>query len=201
MMTRAPFRPLRTAVIGSVILGLAAGGHLSGGGSLPEPGILAALCALTVLPVAVLTRFRLSLPVLLAVLGAGQASLHWGFGALSGGTGPGTDPVTGHAGHAHAIPETFDAAVPAAHAVGGDWQMFAAHAVATLGTALLLARGEQAFSDLVALLRPVVRLPEAVVIHPAPVLDPFFAPVVRSHDRAARRLPCRRGPPALLHAA
>lgn len=79
MTTRASFRLLRTGLIGSTILGLAAGGHLAGGGNLPEPAVLMALCALTVLPVSMLTKFRLSTPVLAALLGAGQLWLHWAF--------------------------------------------------------------------------------------------------------------------------
>ncbi len=70
MTTSAPFRFLRTSLIGSIILGFAAGGHVAGGGSLPEPAILTALCALTILPVAILTRFRLPLPLLAGLLSA-----------------------------------------------------------------------------------------------------------------------------------
>lgn len=200
MTTRAPFRLLRTGLIGSIILGLAAGGHLAGGGRLPEPAILAALCALTILPVAVVTRFRLSLPVLAGLLGAGQAWLHWAFSALSDGT---PFPLASkHAGHASAAPapETFSAAMPA-HAAGNDWQMFAAHAVATLGTALVLARGEQALSALAAWLRPLVQLPAPTTIQPPRVPGPRLAPVVLPVDRLGRRLPTRRGPPALVPAA
>jgi hypothetical protein len=47
MMPRASFRLFRTGLIGSIVLGFAAGGHLAGGGLLPQPAILAALCALT----------------------------------------------------------------------------------------------------------------------------------------------------------
>ena len=82
-MTRASFRLFRTCLIGSVILALAAGGHLAGGGQLPHPVILTALCAVAMVPTAFLTRFRLSFPVLAGLLTAGQAWLHWSFGALS----------------------------------------------------------------------------------------------------------------------
>ncbi|MGO4611145.1 hypothetical protein AB4142_32925, partial [Variovorax sp. 2RAF20] len=77
MMPRASFRLFRTGLIGSIVLGFAAGGHLGGGGLLPQPAILAALCAVTMVPVAALTRFRLSFPVLTGLLGAGQLWLHW----------------------------------------------------------------------------------------------------------------------------
>ena len=71
-MTRASFRLFRTGLIGSVIVALAAGGHLAGGGRLPEPAIVTALCAVAMVPVAVLTRFRLTFPVLAGLLGAGS---------------------------------------------------------------------------------------------------------------------------------
>ena len=61
-MTRASFRLFRTGLIGSIILALAAGGHLAGGGRLPDPAILAGLCAVALVPAAALTRFRLSFP-------------------------------------------------------------------------------------------------------------------------------------------
>src|SRR6476619_2065349 len=71
-MTRASFRLFRTGLIGSIIVALAAGGHLAGGGRLPEPAIVTALCAVAMVPVAVLTRVRLSFPALAGLLGAGQ---------------------------------------------------------------------------------------------------------------------------------
>jgi hypothetical protein len=202
MTTSAPFRTLRAGLIGSIILGLAAGGHLAGGGRLPEPAILTALCALTMLPIAVLTHFRLSLPVLAGLLGAGQAWLHWAFSALSDGAAPAAPLVSGHTGHAPvaAAPESFGAAMPV-HAAGSDWQMFAAHAVATLGTALLLARGEQALWALASWLRPLVQLPEPRTIQPVRVSVPSLAPVILPLDHLGRRLPSRRGPPAVVPAA
>lgn len=214
MTTRASFRLFRTGLIGSIVLGLASGGHLAGGGSLPQPAILAALFAVTMIPVAALTRFRLSLPILVALLGAGQAWLHWAFSAFAAGT-PGTagapgsqglqgatpEPlVHGHAGHTvlFPAPETFGAVMPA-HAAGADGLMFAAHALATLGTALLLARGEQALWALASWLRPLVQLPEPRTIQPVRV--PSLAPVILPLDRLGRRLPSRRGPPAPVPAA
>jgi hypothetical protein len=203
-MTRASFRLFRTGLIGSIILGLAAGGHLAGGGQLPEPAIMTALCALAMIPVAVLTRFRLSFPVLTGLLGAGQAWLHWSFCALSSVT-PVTVPepiAHGHAAHTMAplAPEMFGAAMPAP-AASADGLMFAAHAVATLGTALLLARGEKALAALASWFRPLVELPEPRTIVPARVPGPCTATRSLPADRLGRRLPTRRGPPATMPAA
>ena len=101
-MPRASFRLFRTGLIGSILLGLAAGGHLAGGGQLPALSVLAALCAVTIVPVAVLSRFRLSFPILTGLIGAGQVWLHWAFGALSAGAPSAIPPalLSGHAAHA-----------------------------------------------------------------------------------------------------
>jgi hypothetical protein len=193
---------MRTGLIGSIILGLAAGGHLAGGGSLPAPAILAALCALTILPVAVLTRVRLSLPILAGLLGAGQFCLHWAFCALSSGASSAAPLQSGHEGHVSSafVTGTGSALLPA-HPAASDWQMFAAHAVATLGTALLLARGEQALWALAAWLRPLVQLAAPTSIQPPCAPAPCAAPVVLPRCIRGLRLPSRRGPPALVPAA
>ncbi|MFF2029978.1 hypothetical protein [Arthrobacter sp. NPDC058192] len=203
-MTRASFRLFRTCLIGSVIVALAAGGHLAGGGLLPHPVILTAVCAVAMIPTAFLTRFRLSFPVLAGLLGAGQAWLHWSFEALSAARPlPVAETVPhSHPGHAAAAlpPELIDAVMPATPA-GMDAAMFAAHAVATLGTALLLARGERALAALASWFRPLVCTPEADAIAPAPVTWPFMAFRTIPLGRAGCRLPARRGPPACLRAA
>lgn len=199
MTMRASFRLLRTGLITPIIFGLAAGGHLAGGGALPEPAILFALCALTVLPVSVLTKFRLSFPVLTGLLGAGQAWLHWAFHALSAAAPAGSPVLSGHAQHSSGFPvDSFGAATSDD---AGDWQMFAAHAVATLATAVVLAGSEQALWVLAAWLRPLVRLPLPWAIVPARVPGPCTAPVGLPRDQLVRRMPARRGPPAMVRAA
>ena len=199
MTTSAPFRFLRTGLIGSIILGFAAGGHVAGGGELPAPAILTALCALIILPVAILTRTRLSLPVFAGLLGAGQLCLHWAFSALSGASSA-AQLQPGHAGHISVAPETVSA-IASTHAAASDWQMPAAHAVATLGTALVLARGEQALWALAAWLRPLAQLPAPTAIQPLRTAAPCSTPVVRPRSLPGLRLPSRRGPPALVSAA
>lgn len=203
-MTRASFRLFRTGLIGSVIVALAAGGHLAGGGRLPDPAILTALCAVAMVPVAVLTRFRLSFPVLAGLLGAGQLWLHWSFGALSanGPVSAAARLANHHPGHAAAaLPADMLDPSMAASAAGMGAAMLAAHAVATLGTALLLARGERALAALGSWLRPLVQLPEPVSVAPvrAPGLAP--APAALPRMRVGRRLPTRRGPPEPAPAA
>ncbi|MDQ0029191.1 hypothetical protein [Arthrobacter bambusae] len=199
-MTSAPFRFLRTSLIGSIILGLAAGGHLAGGGNLPAPAILTALCALTILPVAILTRYRLSVPVLAGLLGAGQLCLHWAFCALSGASSA-SRLQSGHAGHVVFVPAADTLSAASTHVAASDWQMLAAHTVATLGTALVLARGEQALWALAAWLRPLIQLPAPTAIQPLQTPVPCPIPDVRPRGLTGLRLPSRRGPPALVSAA
>lgn len=204
MMPRASFRLFRTGLIASIVFGLAAGGHLAGAGSLPAPTILAALCAVTMVPVAALTRFRLSFPVLTGLIGAGQIWLHWAFSALSVGA-PAAVPsalLSGHASHAAATlgHESWAVAAPA-HAAAPDGLMLAAHAVATLGTALVLARGEQALGAVADWLRPLLGQPEPAITVPARVPGACLAAAVLPPTRPGVRLPARRGPPLFAPAA
>jgi hypothetical protein len=204
MTPRASFRLFRTGLIGSIVLGLAVGGHLAGGGQLPALPVLAALCGVTMIPVAALTRFRLSFPFLACLVGAGQLWLHWALEALSVGVPP-ADPTAllgGHAGHAatHLTHEAVAVAVPT-HAAAPDSFMFASHAVATVTAALLLARGERALGVLAGWLEPLLRRPEPVTILPARNPSPRLGTVVLPSSRPGLRLPARRGPPVLATAA
>jgi hypothetical protein len=201
MLPRASFRLFRTALIGSIIIGFSAGGHLAAGGQLPAPAILAALCAVAMIPVAALTRFRLTFPALTGLLGAGQLWLHWAFDALS----PATTPhplMPGHAQHSGTMlaAEAFAGAAPA-HGTASDGLMFAAHALATLATGLITARGEQALGVLASWLRPLVRRPEPVGIVPARVPGPCAVPALLPPSSPGLRLPSLRGPPAFAPAA
>ncbi|MBT2519863.1 hypothetical protein [Arthrobacter sp. ISL-28] len=207
MMPRASFRLFRTGLIASIVFGLAAGGHLAGAGSLPAPAVLAALCAVTMVPVAALTRFRLSFPVLTGLIGAGQIWLHWAFSALSDGAPAAVPPAllsghAGHSGHAAASVDHESLALAAqAHTAAPDGLMLAAHTVATLGTALVLARGEQALGVLADWLRPLLGQREPATIVPARVPGACLAAAVLSPTRLGVRLPARRGPPLSAPAA
>jgi hypothetical protein len=206
MMPRASFRLFRTGLIGSLVIGFAAGGHLAGGGQLPSAAILAALFAVTLVPVAALTRFRLSCPALVALLGAGQFWLHWAFDALGGAGAAAPESAAlmpGHAGHtggALAPVYLSPAAAESAHSAASDGVMFVAHAVATLCTAVMLARGERVLATLASWLQPLFQRHEPAVILPARVPAPLPAPAVLPRTRAGVRLPTRRGPPVPLAA-
>lgn len=206
-MTRASFRLFRTGLIGSIIVALAAGGHLAGGGRLPEPAIVTALCAVAMIPVAVLTRARLSFPALAGLLGIGQLWLHWSFGALSSGAPASLQArmAEGHQGHPGHSAAAMAPAMPdpsmAGSAADMGGAMFAAHALATLGTALLLAHSERALSALASWLRPLVQLPQPSAATPLRVPGPCAVNLVLPKARVGLRLPARRGPPELSPAA
>jgi hypothetical protein len=200
MMPRASFRLFRTGLIGSLVIGFAAGGHLAGGGQLPAAAILAALSAVTLVPVAALTRFRLSWPALVGLLGAGQLWLHWAFDALGGADAapPASAALLpGHLGHTGAAlePAFVGAAAESVHTAVADGAMFVAHAIATVCTAALLARGERVLAALASWLHPLFRRPEPAVIRPGRVPVPLPVPAVLPRTRAGVRLPTRRGPP------
>ena len=78
--------------------------------------------------------------------------------------------------------------------------MLAAHAVATLATALVLARGEAAVWALISWLRPLVRMLEALILLPAPAVPAFTQEHLPRVWRSLR-LPARRGPPSAFAVA
>ena len=130
-------RALRVALLGGGSLLLATAAHLSGGGTLPAPGVLAVAAFVLGLVAVLLTRRQVRLPVLLAALVPQQVLLHVLFetAAATSGCSP------AHAAH-HAM--TVLSCMPdhGMAPMGAGWPMVLGHAVATLGTAWLLARGE-----------------------------------------------------------
>ena len=205
MQPHAPLRLLRSLIVTGVIVGLAAGGHLFGGGNLPAPMITVALAALVLVPVTWLTRRELSFTTLLGLLGAGQLVLHEAFSTLSVSAVCQT-PVTGgshlHAGTStlHCLPSASTGASAGmdAHAAAGvdPMAMLAGHVLAVLATAWFLRRGEASLWQLLAWIRPLVHVLRPVAI---PVAGPTtFArnPVFIPAPWRNLRLHSLRGPPA-----
>ncbi|WP_455836661.1 hypothetical protein [Pseudarthrobacter siccitolerans] len=193
---RAPFHLLRASSVAAVILTLASGAHLAGGGQLPAPAILLAVLALTTLGSTTATRLRLGFPALAALLGGGQLALHEMFTAFGspGAAAPGAaSPHTAHlagadllapaAGHLHS---TDTASGPL---------MLAAHTLATLACALLLAKGEAALWALAAWLRPLAALPRAVAVDAVSQAFVSFPTAAAPRPWRNLRQDSRRGPP------
>ncbi|ELT43647.1 hypothetical protein [Arthrobacter nitrophenolicus] len=201
---RAPFHLLRSSALAAAILALAAGAHVAGGGHLPAPGILLAVLALTGLASTAATRLRLTFPAVGALLGAGQLALHEAFTAFSA-PALALGPANLHSGHQHGggTPVLPELVTVAGHAPAGDPGsaplMLAAHALATLGCALLLAKGEDALWALAAWLRPLAGLPRAEAPDAVPPVFAVFPPaaVPRRPWRNLRQ-DSRRGPPSAV---
>lgn len=202
----APFHLLRTGLLSTGILTLAAGAHTLAGGALPAPAILAALLALTLLASVLATKIRLGLPAMTAVLGAGQVLLHEAFTALAD---TGTPQTALPAVHQHddgaALAGALQHLSPAlGHSAGHgslthDPGMLLAHVVATLLTALLLARGEAALWALAAWLRPLFRATKtpALPVAGRALRAPFAPEPPRLPWRTLRR-DRLRGPPRVV---
>ncbi|MBT0994809.1 hypothetical protein KIN34_11005 [Cellulomonas sp. DKR-3] len=208
--TSGAARLLRAALLASLVVVLAAAAHTAAGGLVPSVLALAGLAAL-VLPVAVVVTGRRVGPCgALALLGLGQLVLHEGFvllercdasltssaptGSALAGSALTTSalvggPHTGHAavGHVHGC-----AAHVGAHT---STTMLAAHAAATVATALLVAGAERGLWRVLAYLAPLLGpvLPVVVPAWPASAVVPVRpAPPVALHLRVP---PARRGPP------
>ena len=145
-------RRLRAAAVAVLTVALAAGGHVVGGGQRPHPLALLVLTVLVALPAYLLGGRRIGAVALLALLGGGQFAVHHVLSAIES-----MDPVAHDhllAGHAHGA---------ARSTAPGGLTMFVAHAVGTLVTGALLARGEAAVWSLWHLLAPLFRLQPCAV--------------------------------------
>ena len=163
-------RGLRVGLLGGGSLLLATAAHLAGGGSLPAPGVLAVAGFVLGLVAVLLTRRRVRLPVLVLALVPQQVALHVLFDTAAAAVGGCT---AGQAAH-HAMSVLTCMPTHGMGPMGYAWPMFVGHVVATLGTAVLLARGEEWCWALVArtaraayaapLGRPTRRRPRAATV-------------------------------------
>ncbi|MFJ4209026.1 hypothetical protein ACIPY2_11255 [Paenarthrobacter sp. NPDC089675] len=196
---RSPFHALRSVAMAAVIVLLAAGAHVLGGGLLPALPVFAALLALTGLAATLATRFKLNFPAMTVLLGGSQLALHEAFTVLApidaaAPTGPhhsGSEmlaPVLDPAAHIHELGTAAGAL------------MFAAHVVATIGSAAALAKGEDALWQLAAWLRPLVALPTLIFKPDAGATPPAAGTPDVFIPRPWRNLrqDSRRGPPAAV---
>jgi len=194
MGTRAPFRFSRALAVTTASFSLAAGAHVLAGGTLPAPEILLGLLVLALAPVMILAKAKITAPVMMVLLGAGQLALHQAFDAFT--VSAAFVPTASEHLHGHEAAGTVvTGPLMTGHTAAPGALMLALHALATLVTALILARGEAAVWALAAWLRPLVRLLAAMVL---PVLPEVPAPpvvFVPSRWRSLR-LPARRGPPS-----
>ncbi|MGF4044998.1 hypothetical protein ACX800_17165 [Paenarthrobacter nitroguajacolicus] len=198
--SRVPFHALRSGAISIVVVLLAAVAHLVGGGELPSAPVLLALVALTTLAATLATRFKLNFFTMAGLLGAGQLALHEAFTALS--------PIavsqqqTNHHLGGEAFSTGLDISATHTHELGTAFgaMMFVGHVLATIVSAVILAKGEDALWQLAAWLRPLLALP-TLVFRPDAGASPVAvgAPdVFIPRPWRNLRQDSRRGPPAVV---
>ena len=185
----------RAGAVALTVLTLAAGAHLAAGGQLPTLPITMALAAVVGLSAVLLAGLKMTAPLLTAYLSGSQLALHLAFSTLSNSVPSGS--AMSHHGLSSAsasspVPECA-ASHPHLAAVAGSFMTFG-HVVATLGTALLLARGDAALWALAAWLRPLIG-PIVPAIIPPEFRDP---PGTERGVVVGARVPVQvvvRGPP------
>lgn len=191
--TRGAVRVARAAALGVTVLTIAAAAHVLAGGALPSLLVLA-LLGIPVSAVAVVLTGRRCGPVLLVgALAVAQVLLHQALMVLAAAQV--TGGLSGQMA-AHSTSSMDPAMGTVAMASAGGWSaaMTATHMVASVVTALLLARGEQALWQLLARLLPTMRrIPRFFACGPrqAPVL--LSVPVLRPSLVSAGSV--LRGPP------
>ena len=184
--TRGATRIARAAAFGLATLTLATGAHTLAGGALPSLMVLGSLALPLTVAAVILTSRRCGPLLLLGSLAAAQVILHETLMELAA-HGPGGLTPNGLGAHhgVHAVPSGLTSAhsasamdsmmggAPMPGAGGWSVTMTAAHVVATVATALVLARGEQALWQLVSRLLPTLpRIPRLLSCGPrqSPVL-------------------------------
>lgn len=202
MAHRSPFRILRSVAMGGSVLGLGISAHVAAGGSLAAPLIMIALAAVTMATATVLTVRRLNVAVLLATLLGSQWLIHTVLEAAST-SGTASAGAINTAGQAmHGMTMDLHGAMPlpstSMHSMADHPWMTVAHVAAAVVSALMMAKGEAALWMLAAWLRPLLALPDVVVLE-SPTRR------VLSQRVASSRAPWRnlrthkdRGPPSVL---
>lgn len=157
-MRDQPARLFRAAVVSAVVFTLSTGAHVIGGGTLPHAHIVLALTTVTMLACTAGIRHALRLPVAITVLCAGQFMLHHAFELLR--TAAACVPVSPHLRHwpDHAFTSCTTgplAIQQPAEGSGASVVMSTAHLAATVTTAVVITRGEEALNATAAWLRPL----------------------------------------------
>lgn len=167
--TRGATRVARATAFGMATLALASGAHVSAGGALPSMVVLAALVLPLMLAAMILTSRRCGSVLLVGSLAAAQILLHETLMAVTSHVPGEMFPAELGAHHGAQALVSDQVSTHSASALGGvvvsgadGWPvaMKAMHVVATVITALLLARGEKALWQMVVRFLPkLLRIP------------------------------------------
>lgn len=201
--TSGAVRFARALVVAAVVVAMACGAHVLGGGALPAGIVVAALGALVLAGSVALTGRRVGRVVAVVALGVAQLALHAALSVFEGFGCTALVPTGAHAGMDHAAHAAYLATTGCAPAGGhatlmpmlGAWAMVVAHGLAVVACALVVAGTDRALEWLAAWLRPLVERLAGVTL-------PAWAelPVAVDHDSFERQtwrgvVPLR-GPPA-----
>ena len=191
-------RLVRSVVLGGSSMLLAGLAHLLGGGQLPTPAVLTGTAGFLGLVATTVTARRCRFPLLVALLGFQQILLHLWLTAASQAhaicvTGP-TGLGGGHDRHV-VVGDGCLLTPSAAAGLGHGYGMWAAHAVAVVLTAWLLARGETWWWRTV---ERVVRAAPASVRPSEPTRHEIGADPIGLAGPAERSPAAPRGPPVLI---
>ncbi|GAB3555719.1 hypothetical protein [Spelaeicoccus albus] len=142
-------RYLRAAVFAAVIILVGTTAHVAGGGRLPSFVHGSIIFVLVLWACVVLTRWRLPLPAVLAMLGFGELALHEALmispGTMAGPMGAGAMGTGAMAGmHGADLPATAMQAASMNAGLSHPLSMIVFHVIATAVTALALSHGEDA---------------------------------------------------------
>lgn len=200
MPATARLRILRSLAVVAVVMALAAGAHVAGGGSLPAPAVMLGLGVLCLVPVTMLSSRRFSFPMLSGLVGGGQFLLHQAFTAmsLSAACLPSAGETRGHHAHVASLACQLPGSPAASHVINdaAEVLMFGAHALATAATVLMLARSEEALWLLTAWLRPLVLLLRPTPMPSVRLRQGIGGPVFRPTAAVCPYVHGRRGPPS-----
>jgi len=203
--TTGALRLARAAVVAGIVVALAGGAHVLGGGALPPTLVTVALGALVLAVAAVVAGRRMGWIGSIALLGAGQLALHGVFSLFETSGCATLVPTGSHAHMDHAAHVAFLQAAGCSPSgmsamVGGlgAWAMVVMHALGTLAAVAAITGVDRALWWLAAWLRPLV---ERVVVPARPAWGPL--PVATDHESFSRQVWRRavplRGPPSWEH--
>jgi len=197
MRNAAPFRLLRSSMLAVSTLSLAAAAHTAAGGLLPDPLLLAAMAALTLLGCMMVSRWKLGTVAVLGLLGLSQLGLHQCFEWFA--IGPMPTSSAGHHQHGLALMSSMtELPTPSMGSMdSSSFGMLAAHVLATVLTGLLVARGEAALWALGDWLRPLLTVLAPVVLPATGNLAIAPAPIERPTPQRFLTADRWRGPPTI----
>ncbi len=205
-MNPRAIRALRAAIAAGVATHVALLSHVIGGGSAPDPLLVALVVTVSWIVCLALVGTRLSTARIAAAVTLSQVAFHATFAALGGASS--ANGVVGHVhGGAYALPSADAALTSTPALLSADPLMWLAHGFAAALTTIALVHGERAVRAIAAPLVEFVRLiAAAFVTVPVAVGPRVRIPLVRHPvagllSRLATASLSRRGPPALLLAS